>query len=882
MTDLWSAFIEDGGGRARDLAELCQSDVIPEASIAAAMADAYALATLALLMGVEDVGSLAHAVDRALAYLPVAPPVRRTPLAALVGAAARHLRGAFTELGRADASGARTDSATLVAAREAIERFIDEDAAPSDARPEAAAPRPSPAPTPDVWIPTVDEDMVELFFEEAHVRLEGLAQKLVELERQPKNASLVRDLFRDLHTLKGSSGMVGLQAMNRLAHAAEDLVGKIRDGKRAVDRPAIDALLGALDGLRALVERAQARRPLDLDLAPLVVRLGEPATVPVLAASAAVATVADVAGVTAPKQTLRVDFDKLDRLLNLVGELVIAKAGLAAGIGGLGSLGRELEADRRLARRAVQALGPRGRTVPAETATARPLRLLAEELGRVERVFLEVGQDLDVASARLDRVSADLRDQVIKLRMIPIGATFRKHHRTVRDLALALGKRVRLELDGEDTELDKVLVEHIDDPLLHALRNAVDHGIEPAEARVAAGKAPEGTIRLHAAHRGNQVVIEVSDDGAGIDPNKLRLAALANGIAGAEELDALDDGHVLELIFRPGFTTASAVSEVSGRGVGMDVVRDTIVSRLKGVVDIASVVGRGTTLTMRLPLTLAIIQVLLARAGGEVFAIPLDVVKRTLAVRASELRLVGDRELLPTDGRQLALVRLREVLELDDTEAPGGELAVVIVDVFGTSYGLVCDRLLGKQEIVIKSMGSLLEGVPCAAGATVLGDRPAIILDVPAIVTRATTLRQRPAPAPPAPAPPRAGDAAVRRILLVEDSETIRAAMQRVLESAGYAVTPAVDGAEALRLAETQRFDLISTDVIMPRMDGYELTRALRSSPRHASVPIIMVTSRGEKIDRVRGFDAGVDEYISKPHDRQDLLAAVARHLGKP
>jgi len=787
--DLWQTFLADGGAHARRLAEILRLVPLAASTIDAAAADAYALATLALLMGVDEVAAVAHTVDRALAYLPVAPPARQPTLAALIRAAADALARAFVALHSADASGPRADVASLSAAREALERFIDEDAAPLDAPEPAAAPA-SVSPS-DAWLPAVDDDMVELFFEEANERLESLAQKLVELETQPANAELIRDLFRDLHTLKGSSGLVGLRPMNQLAHAAEDLVGQLRDGKRSADRRVVDALLGALDGLRALASRAAAGQPIDVDLAPLVARLREPGAAAPAPPPAAAASTPSPPPAPA-KQTLRVDFDKLDVLLNLVGELVLSKSGLGAGIGGLASLGRELEADRRLARRAASALMPQGRAVPSPEAAGRPLRQLTEELGRVERVFTEVSHDLEAASARLDRVSADLRDQVIKLRMIPIGGIFRKHHRTVRDLALGLGKQARLELEGEDTELDKVLVEQIDDPLLHAVRNAVDHGIEDPATRVAAGKPAEGRIRLYATHRGNQIVIEVSDDGAGIDPARIRAAAVEKGVATQAEVDALDDRQALELVFRPGFSTARKVSEVSGRGVGMDVVRDTIVTRLKGSVEIAAEAGRGTTLTMRLPLTLAIIQVLLARAGGEVLAIPLDVIRRTLTVAPGAVALLGDRELLPVKDeeaqRQVPLVRIREVLELDEIEAPPAELPVILVDIFGTTYGLVCDRLLGKQEIVLKSLGSLLENVPCAAGATLLGDRPALILDVPALVTRATGMRRRPAAPTAAAAPAPAPTAAAKRILLVEDSDTIRAAMQRTLEGAGYHV----------------------------------------------------------------------------------------------
>jgi two-component system chemotaxis sensor kinase CheA len=833
-------------------------------------------------MGVAEVGRLAHACEHALAALAAETRVDDADaLDSALDRAAATLIAAFRALAAPDASGARVDAGPLDEARQAIEQAL------AGSHPVLAEPQPEPEPAPGevhvpvaddrTWTPTVDDEMVDLFMDEANERLEGLSQKLLQLEARPGDIELLREIFRDLHTMKGSSGMVGLRPMNKLAHAAEDLVGQLRDGTRHADRPAIDALLGTMDGLRAILAAAQARAPIDIDLGPLIARVKDPRAgvapppVPVPVA----APVIEHATAPTAKQTLRVDFDKLDLLLNLVGELVLSKAGLSTGIAGLASLGRELETDRRIARRAGS------RTASSD----QQIRFLGDELGRVERVFQEVAHDLDTSSNRLDRVSAELRDQVMKLRMVPIGGVFRKYHRTVRDLAHTLGKHVRLELRGEDTELDKILVEQLDDPLLHLVRNSVDHGIEQPDARAAAGKDPEGVVRLTAYHRGNQIVIEISDDGGGMDPQKLRAKAREKGVLTEEELANLDDAQLLEVIFRPGFSTAAKVSEVSGRGVGMDVVKDTIVSRMKGTVEVASEVGKGSTFTLRLPLTLAIIQVLLARAAGEIFALPLDMVSRTLTCAPTDVHLVYDREVLATGDEQVPLIRLAEVLELDVLAAAadddgGQHLHIALVEVFGKTYGLVCDRLLGRQEIVIKRLGDLLEDVPCAAGATLLGDHCALIVDIPAVVARATSVVARiparaPVTQPHAPAP----EAARVRILLVEDSDTIRRAMQRMLENAGYAVTPARDGVEGFDLAQKQDFDLVSTDVMMPNMDGYELTRALRASQRHRDTPIIMVTSRGEKIDRVRGFDAGVDEYITKPHDRQDLLKAVAKHL---
>jgi two-component system chemotaxis sensor kinase CheA len=380
-------------------------------------------------------------------------------------------------------------------------------------------------------------------------------------------------------------------------------------------------------------------------------------------------------------------------------------------------------------------------------------------------------------------------------------------------------------------------------------------------------------IRLAAAHRGNQVEIRVSDDGSGIEPDRLRTRAVERGVITQAEADALDDTAARELIFRAGFSTAARVSEVSGRGVGMDVVRQTIVTTLKGTIEVHSTPGQGSAFVLKLPLTLAIIQVIVARAGGETFAIPLDIVRRVLAIAPHEVELIGDREVCVVRGHHVPLIRLDAVLELDG--GGDGAIQLVLVDHAGQTYALACEHLLGKREIVIKSLGPLLARVPCAAGATLLGDRVALILDVPAIVRRALerpTVRRRAL---------RSHARTGAHVLLVEDSDTVRESLRRLLVDAGYLVTVAVDGQHGLELASTRRFDLVSTDIVMPRLDGYELTRALRAMPDYADTPIVMVTTMGERIDRVRGFDAGVDEYITKPHDRATLLRAVRKLLGQ-
>ncbi|WP_428263629.1 hybrid sensor histidine kinase/response regulator [Haliangium sp.] len=951
---LWDSFVERGrevaGGLERGFDEIGIAGVDAPAArdrLLTLAGAAFELGIQALLLGAEDLGRLALACERGFDLLVegrLAAHAGYPVLASCLHTLAR----AFVDLSRHDRSGARTAGLPLAAARYELETLFPVPGGESAAAP-ALAPdvpvsalvrRPAPAvesaaaaasppslssgPLPNraavprgsgavsdpvsdpggdgrVWVPHVDDDMVELYFDEVDERLEELAMRLLELEQQPEDAELVRGVFRDLHTIKGSSAMVGLDPMHGLAHAAEDLVGHLREGRRRVDGAVIDALLAALDGLRDIAALARGRQLLDADLSAILARLREPHA-PATGAgglgpggpSAAGGDAADgdetgpdgetkqdsgskIGGRTgavglgagraeATRPTIRVDFDKLDRLMNLVGELVLGRDGLRGAVQSLGAVAGELERGPRQAARAGGA--------------ERALAALSGELSRIDRVLGDITLDMESATDRLDAVSAALRDQVMKLRMVPVRGVFRKHHRTVRDLAAALGKEVRLVLEGEDTELDKVLVEALDEPLMHLVRNAVDHGVEPAAERRSAGKPGEGEIRLAAAYEGNQVVIRIGDDGRGLDPRALRARARERGLVDAAAAAALDDREALELIFRPGFSTAKAVSEVSGRGVGMDVVRQTVVHELKGSIDIDAVPGRGTTFTLRLPLTLAIIQVVLARAGGEVFAIPLDGVVRTLACRLGDIAQVQDQELVVSEGRHVPLLRLDRVLGLEgDLYLDSDELAVVLVDVGSERYGLVCDHLLGKKEIVIKSLGPLLTGVPCAAGATLLGERCVLILDVPGLVERARRgdAVQRPGAA-------RAGGRmsgsepgaeAPAHILLAEDSDTVRESLRRLLVKAGWRVTTARDGVEALAAAERERFDLVSTDVMMPRMDGYELTRALRARPDYHDTPIVMITSRGERIDQVRGFDAGVDEYITKPHDRALLVGAV-------
>jgi two-component system chemotaxis sensor kinase CheA len=812
-----------------------------------------ALALDAAAVTMPELAALANAAMRA--------SLRGEP----IGEALDAMDAALHALANADESGARYDAARLRVLTEAL----SESMAPAHSADAPFAREPSPDDR--HWEPSVDADMIDPFLDESRERLESVAALLLELERRPDDAELVRALFRDLHTLKGSSGFVGLKKLARVTHAAEDLVGQVRDRRRSVDRGVIDVLLATVDVAGALLDRAAARAPLDVDEAPLLARLRDPGSVPATTPARETSARSDEpdkpdrSDKTDPASkgtpTLRIDFSKLDQLLDLVGELILAKGKLGGGLGDLNHLTRELSLQRRRgAARARIALPPE----------------VAAELSRVQRGFEELRQDLDQAQRGLELVSGQLRDQVMKLRMLPVGRGWSRYPRTVRQLAQQLGKEVRLQTHGEEVELDKMLVEQLDEPLLHLLRNAIDHGLESPDRRVAAGKSREGTVRLSAEHRGSQVVISLADDGGGIDAARVRRRAVERGLLSEARAKELTDDQAIDLVFAPGFSTAEKVSDVSGRGVGLDVVRETI-ARLKGTVHVESQLGVGTTFELRLPLTLAIVQVLLVRVAGQTLAIPLDLVQRTIALPPEQVRLTGTRETILDDGVERPLLRLGRVLGWEHSagELPS-ELPIVLVDLGKRVVAFACDGFLGRQEIVLKTLGTLLQRVPGAAGATLVGDRPVLVLDLPAVVELAS---ERATLARPTDEPTEAAVARRARVLVVEDADVIRESLRRAFEGAGCEVVVARDGEEGLACARAERFDLVSTDVVMPTMDGYELTRRLRAMESYRDVPIVMVTSKAERIDRIRGFDAGVDAYVTKPTDADELLRTALRLL---
>ena len=556
-------------------------------------------------------------------------------------------------------------------------------------------------------------EIVESFLVETRELFEGLDNDILQLEHAP-SGDLVDQVFRSVHTVKGTAGFLGLEQLAELTHHFEDVLNRIRRGTLDVRPGTVDVLLAAFDQMEALVRQVADRAIVEVDLAPIIGRLhavaegGDATATPAASPDAEAeppapeapadaapsgpppsepATADAKAAPRASAETIRVPVDRLDTLMDLVGELVLSRN--------------------------------------------RMLQLLGEDRTGAAGLLGDVRE----STAQLDFVTTELQTAVMQTRMVQIGRVFARFPRLVRDLSAECGKRVDLVLEGEDTELDKSLTEEIADPLIHIVRNAIDHGIELPEARVAAGKPERGTLTLSAAHEGDHILIVIEDDGGGIDPEKIRAKAIEKGFVTPAEAADLSEAEVLQLIFRPGFSTAQRVSQVSGRGVGTDVVK-TNLARLNGSVTVASEVGVGTRFTLKLPLTLAIIQSLLVEAGGERFAVPLHAVDEVVGLEDDTRGSIRGREVLRHRDAVVPLVRVGEALDVTGY-APAADAAeyAVVVDVADRRVGLVVDALVGQKEIVIKPLGSFLKTPPGLAGSAILGDgRVVMVLDLGGLI----------------------------------------------------------------------------------------------------------------------------------------------------
>ena len=586
-----------------------------------------------------------------------------------------------------------------------------------------------------------DATLVREFLIESEELLQRMDQDMIALESSPKDPELLNRVFRAMHTIKGTSGFLGYEAVVRLSHRAEDVLNTVRRGDVTLGPRVANVLLAARDQIGKMLEDIRQGGLKEYSLEPLLaelqavqtsseapLRLGEilvsqnvleptalagilaeQASSPVspklgnlivekgLATPAEVGNamadqqrVADTLAKSSGSQSMRVDVRKLDELVNLIGELVLERNRLV-------QINRDLVS------------------------------------GRISGEALDSA--LGLSTARLSFITEELQVAGLKTRMVPVETVFRRFPRLVRDVAQSLQKEVELVLLGEDTELDKTMVELIGDPLVHLVRNCLDHGLELPDRRVAAGKPRHGTIRMEARQEGDQIVISVSDDGAGIDPERVARKAVEKGLVSAERVGSLSHREILDFIFLPGFSTAEKTSDLSGRGVGMDVVRSNL-KKLNGTIDLDSKLGVGTTVLLKLPLTLAILPVLLVRVAEETYALPLRTVLETASIQVGEIHTIEGREVLQLRNETVPLLRLAEIIDarLDSRKDAGRR--VVVLGIGDKKIALLVDELVGQESTVVKPLGSYLQGCATIAGATISGDgRVRLVLDPAALIS---------------------------------------------------------------------------------------------------------------------------------------------------
>ncbi len=536
------------------------------------------------------------------------------------------------------------------------------------------------------------------------------------------------------------------------------------------------------------------------------------------------------------EQTVRVDVRRLDHLMNLIGELVLGK------------------------NRLIRIYGD------------------VEERYDGEKFLEELNQVVSSISA----VTTDLQLAVMKTRMQPVGKVFNKFPRMVRDLSRELGKSIELIIEGEETELDKSIVEEIGDPLIHIIRNSCDHGIEPLEERRRLNKPETGKVQLSAYNEGNHIVIKISDDGKGLDPVMLKEKAIEKGVISERDAEGMSDREAFNLIFKPGFSTAKVVSNVSGRGVGMDVVK-TNIEKLNGIIEIDSEVGVGTTQKLKIPLTLAIIQALLVGVQEEYYAIPLSSVLETVRISQDEIYTVDGKSVLRLRDEVLSLVRLSDIFKVDTILESNSDVYVVIIGLADQKIGVIVDYLIGQEEVVIKSLGYYLKNTRGIAGATVRGDgKITLIVDVGAMMDMAksikvniTTLMNESENTKSKNSP---SDYVV---LAIDDSSTDRAIIRKCLKPLGITLLEASNGLEGLEMLKNgdKTPDAILVDIEMPKMDGYTFASEVRKYNKFKNLPLIAVTSRVTKTDRMRGVESGMTEYITKPYSGEYLTTVVKRSI---
>ena len=804
----------------------------------------------------------------------------------------------------------------------------------------------------------VPDEILEFFQPEAEEHLQVVSDCLLSLEGN-NNPEEINRLFRAIHTVKGSAAQVGLRRLGAIAHRVEDLIGRLRDGAIQPSPAVVDICLESVDILRKTLRRewpdeAEMRAGVDsllgriAEFAPLEPEEVEPEAQPeeTAAADASHGSVEKAQpkspAIHTPKQaaatkSVRIALARLDRMMNTVGELVINRTKMVGRVAELDKLidtlsfskerlqGKVNEFQEKYEYNRIRSqIGmPRAgnqRQKLLTSAAAGETGFLDEfselEMDRYDdfnilsRSMTEISADVNEVLSQLEsyigRVEGDideftklahhLQDEITAARMVPIGTLYSLLSRAVRDAAKSARKKVELDFSGSETELDNNIIQQISDPLVHLVRNSVAHGIELPEDRIANGKAERGTVMLRAYHRGNHIYIEVEDDGQGIDYPRVRQSAIDCGLVSTETADRLTERDLREMLFHPGFSTATVKTELAGRGVGLDVVRSNL-NALNGEIEVQSETSHGSKFVLKVPLTLIISPALFVRCGAYNFALPLAVVEEIRRIRADEIEDVGGKLLTKVRDIVTEVVRLDGYLGLPPLEPINGYFRMVVANAGSRQIGVIVEEVLGKDEIVIKNLGEYLRRVKLFPGTTIAPDGSLILLiDLNRMVAAEPNERRQVQASAAAARIFAPGSAAVARgtiptdaidrveqervIVVADDSISVRKFVGRMLEKNGYRIKLAADGLEAAELIAQHGCHLVITDLEMPRMTGYELMAQLRQSPTTKRIPVMVVTSRAGAKHRDRAMKEGASAFLTKPVQEDQLLAAVEQLIG--
>ena len=743
---------------------------------------------------------------------------------------------------------------------------------------------------------------IEQFKSESKEHIQNLTEGLLELEKSPDDKDIFEKLMREAHTIKGSASMMGYSEIADIAHKMEDAFESAPVSNPDLIIKSIDYLLECLDTMDSILE-TQIIGQADSDIIEKATQIckkideimtessmgdkkesdesesckndSSPEQKKEYIESMEVSSTNEASDIVEPEkekklqntifdseqvnnnhenqhekkseeeaaskshsESLRVNIDKLNNLMNLSGEMLTSRIRLNALI----------------------------KTLNAKT-----------KVYNSDNSLKKLIEQLKLADEKISFVTSNLQNEIMKMRMVPISNLFSVFPRAMRDLAQKHQKKVEFSIKGEETQLDKSIIDQIKEPLMHLLRNAVDHGLEIPEERFRNNKREAGQISLNAYHSGSQVIIEISDDGRGIEVDKVKEKAISRNIVSLEKVSQMTDEQIYQFLFVPGFSTASTITETSGRGVGLDVVKENVV-KLKGVIGIKSKPGNGTIFTIKLPLTLMITECLLVDCSNEIYGIPIDNIVETARINLSEIETIGNKEVITIRDNVIPLARLNNMFCL-----PGKGIIekkyipVIIVQSMNNKLAILVDQIVGHHEIMVKPLGYPLRKTKNISGAAILGDgNVVLVLDILSIINSSDgnfqcqcfvseknhIVKDK-----------------VKSILLAEDTLSTAMLEKNILEAAGFSVIIARDGKEALERAAQEKFDLVISDVLMPKVNGYELTSTLKKDKYYKNIPVIIVTTRESDSDKKKGLDSGADAYLLKKDFTSEILLETIDQL---